>query len=84
MKLMENHYFIDQLNVIIDGIESEIVTITGSGAYDPNMVKRKAIEMVKEKNSESKFAAIIISHEKLTLEEYQNKIGKNPPWLGNL
>jgi len=81
---MENHYFIDQVNVIIDGINTEIVTITGSGAYDPNMVKRKAIEMVKGINTESKFAAVIISHENATLEEYQNKIGKNPPWLGNL
>ncbi len=80
----EKHYFIDLVNVIIDGSETKVFTINGSGAYEPNVVKRKAIEMTKGDNSDSRFAAVIISHEFMTLEEYQARLGQNPPWLGNL
>jgi len=82
--MIEKHYFIDQVNVTLDGINPKVFTITGSGAYEPNIVKRKAIEMAKESYPDSKYEAVIIRHEQVTLEEYQSRIGKNPPWLGNL
>jgi hypothetical protein len=78
------HYFIDEVNVIIDGSDTQVVTITGSGHYDPNMVKREANDMVREHNKNSKLASVILSHKQVTLEEYQEIIGRNPAWLGNV
>lgn len=80
----DKHYYIDQVNVIIDGSASEVVTITGSGFYEPNSVKRMANDMVREYYPQNKITSVILSHNQVTLEEYQNIIGKNPPWLGNI
>lgn len=76
------NYFIDEVNVIIDGNYSEIVSIGSSGSYDPNIIKSKAIEMVKNFHPTSKLAAVIINHKSVTLEEYRIISGGNPPWLG--
>lgn len=80
---MKNH-FIDEVNVIIDGEKSEIVTITGAGSYNPNIVKNKAIEMIKENLPDSKLAAVILNHKEVSVEEYKNIIGSNPPRLFNI
>ncbi|WP_264536818.1 hypothetical protein [Flavobacterium sp. N1736] len=83
---MENlrHYYIDEVNVIIDGGLSEVVTVTGSGMYEPNQVKRYAENMLREFNPNSKITSIILNHKNVTLEEYQIIMGKSPSWLGNI
>lgn len=78
------HYFIDEVNVFIDEGLPEIVTITGSGAYDINHVKRYAENMVRVSYPESKLTSVIRNHKNVTLKEYQDVIGRNPPWLGNI
>ena len=79
------NFFIDQVNVIIDNDKIEVVTINGSGAYDPNRVKHKAIELIKSSFPDSqKITAVILSHENVTFEEYKSRIGENPPWLGTI
>ncbi len=78
------HYFIDEVNVIIDGGLPEIVTITGSGMYEPNQVKRSAENMLRNSNPNSKITSVILNHKNVTIEEYQAIIGKNPAWLGNI
>lgn len=83
---MENlkHYYIDEVNVIIDGSLPEVITVTGSGMYEPNRVKRYAENMLREANPNSKITSMILNHRNVTLEEYQVIIGKNPSWLGNI
>ncbi len=77
------HYYIDEVSIIINGTTTEIVTMTGSGMYDPNQIKRSAENMLREDYPNSQITSIIVSHKNVTLEEYQEIIGKNPPWLGN-
>ncbi|MDF2550904.1 MAG: hypothetical protein K0R77_179 [Chryseobacterium sp.] len=79
---MKKH-FIDKVNVIIDGSTQKVVTISGLG-YDINIVKNKAIELVKVEYPNSKLAAVIFEHKEVNIEEYKSIIGSNPPWLGNL
>ena len=79
---MKKNYFIDTVNVIIDGLQQQIVTITGMG-YDPNIVKQKAIEIVRQEKNTSQLSAVIIEHTNVTLKEYQSITGHNPPWLGH-
>lgn len=81
----EKHYFVDEVNVIIDGVSPNVFTITGVGSYDPNMVKKAAIDRAKKESfPAAKYAAVILTHEQVTLEEYQSRFGQNPPWLGNV
>jgi hypothetical protein len=83
---MENlkHYYIDEVNVIIDGGLPKVITITGSGMYEPNQVKRYAEKMLREANPDSKITSMILNHKNVTLEEYQAIFDKNPSWLGNI
>ncbi|MFD2038943.1 hypothetical protein ACFSJW_06160 [Flavobacterium artemisiae] len=78
------HYYVDIVNVIVDGALFETITITGSGMYEPNQVKRYAENMLRESYPNSQIASIILNHTNVTLEEYKEIIGKNPPWLGNI
>lgn len=81
---MEN-YFIDTVNVIIDGGQSqELVTIAGLGNYNPSTVKYKAMEIIEKRYPNSILAAVIILHRKATIEEYKTIIESNPSWLGNV
>lgn len=75
------NYYVDKVNVIVNGTESVIEVIAGSG-YDLNVVKRVAIERAKERfpNSE-KLAAVLISHEEYSYEEYKTVTGSNPGWI---
>lgn len=75
-----NHYYIDEVNVIIDSYQTEIVTITGSNMFEPNRVKN----MARKAYSNSKIASVILTHRLVTLEEYKEIIGQNQPWLGNI
>lgn len=78
------HYYIDEVNVIVDGGLPEVVTVTGSGMYEPTQVKRYAENMLRSDNQYSKITSIILNHKNVTLEEYQAILGKNPSWLGNI
>ena len=80
---MKNH-FIDTVNVIIDSNEQQLVTITGMGEYNPNLVKAKASEMVRTSYPNSRLASVIIDHRQVTVEEYKMLLGTNPPWFGNI
>lgn len=75
------NYYVDKVNVIINGSESVIEVIAGSG-YDLNVVKRVAIKRAKGKFPYSeKFTAVLISHEEYTYEEYKTVTGSNPGWI---
>ncbi|WP_313385913.1 hypothetical protein [Chishuiella sp.] len=75
------NYYIDTVNVIINGVEQELVTITGMGDYNINIIKSKAIEIVKPRYPNSILAAVILEHKEVTLEEYKAITGSNPPWI---
>ncbi|MBA5630338.1 hypothetical protein [Moheibacter lacus] len=77
-------YYVDLVNVIIDGKSSEIVTITGAGNYDPNIVKNKAIELVKKTFPNAILASVILEHKFVDLNTYREITGSNPPWLYNI
>lgn len=79
---MKNH-FIDKISIIIDGKDIEIVTVTGK-IYNPNSIKDKAINMVKESFPNSKLSSVIIEHTDLTEEEYKNIDGSNLTWFLNI
>lgn len=73
-------YYIDEVNVIVDGDQSEVVIVTGSG-YGQKIVENKAIEIVRETYPNSKLVAQILSHKEVDLEEYERIIGSKPSWL---
>lgn len=75
------NYYLDKINIIIDGTESEIEVVAGSG-YDLNVVKRVAVRRVKERFPDSEnFATVLISHDEYTYEEYKAVTGSNPGWI---
>jgi hypothetical protein len=75
------NYYLDKINVIVDGNESVIEVVAGSG-YDLNVVKRVAIRRVKERFPDSEnFTGVLISHEEYTYEEYKTITGSNPSWI---
>jgi len=76
---MKDHY-IDKVNVIIDGENCQIVTIIGT-KYNPDIVKNKAILMVKDSFPNSKITAVISEHNDVTLEEYKKITSSNLPWF---
>lgn len=51
------------------------------GGYNINMVKSKAIEIVKSEYPNSILTAVVLEHKQVTLEEYKAIIGSNPPWF---
>lgn len=73
-------YFIDEVNVIIDGEKSEVITIMGMG-YDPNVVKSIAQKRAKEMFGGERFAAVGLTHRMIDLEEYKAISGSNPSWI---
>lgn len=75
------NYYLDKINVIVDGTESVMEVVAGSG-YDLNVVKRVAVRRVKERFPYSEnFAAVLISHEEYNYEEYKVVTGSNPGWI---
>lgn len=82
---MENlRYYIDEINVIVDGDLPVIVTITVDGIYEPNQVKKYAENMLRQSNPDSRITSVILNHRNVTLEEFRAVTGRNPAWLGNI
>lgn len=77
-------YYIDLVNVIIDGKSIETVTITGAGNYNPNLVKNKATELVSKTFPNAIITSVIVEHKFVDLNTYREIIGSNPPWLHNI
>lgn len=72
-------YFIDDVNVIIDGEKSQVVTVSGEN-YNPNAVHRYAEGMVREVYPDSTITSIILSHKDVDIEEYEAIWGSKPEW----
>lgn len=76
-------HYIHEVNVIIDGNHTKVVNIGSAGDFNPNIVKAEAIKIIKENYPSSKLASVILNHKEVSMEEYRNIMGSNPPWFKN-
>ncbi len=72
-------YYIDEVNVIINGKNQEIIRVTGFG-YNPNIVKNHAEGIVRKNNPNSRITSVVLTHREITNEEYKILINENPNW----
>lgn len=74
------NYYIAKFRVIVNGQDHSIETVSGQG-YDPNIVKGKAEQRVRNDNPGKRISAVLIEKVDMDLEEYKKATGGTPGWL---
>ncbi|RDI13203.1 hypothetical protein [Flavobacterium sp. AG291] len=77
-------HYIHEVNVIIDGELSEIVRVGSAGDFNLNMIKDMAIKIARENHPNAKLAPVLLNQREVSIEEYRQIMGANPPWLNNI
>lgn len=72
-------YYIADYNVIVDGKESFIVSVSGLG-FEPNYAKRTAEDFARNLNPNKAIAAVHIHSSEISYEEFQKHVGQ-PAWF---